>query len=83
MRATRSSERSNDTRWAITDTASAVEAWVFAQRASWFGLFPMRAIWRVRSCSTARADAVHVRVRAIASCSSADEETPAAAAFAR
>jgi len=32
MRATQSSERSNDTRWAITETASAVEAWVFAQR---------------------------------------------------
>ena len=67
----------------ITETASAAEACVFAQRASWFRLFPMRAIWRVRSRSTARADAVHVRVRAIASRSSADGDTPAAAAFAR
>ncbi len=56
---------------------------MLAQRASWFRLFPMRAIWRVRSRSTARADAVQVRVRAIASRSSAEGETPAAAAFAR
>ena len=43
----------------------------------------MRAIWRVRSRSTARADAVQVRVRAIASRSSAEGDTPAAAAFSR
>ena len=43
----------------------------------------MRASWRVRSRSTDRADAVHVRVRAIASRSSAKGETPAAAAFFR
>jgi len=52
-------------------------------RAIWLRLFPMRAIWRVRSRSTARADAVQVRVRAIASRSSADGDTPAAAAFSR
>jgi len=56
---------------------------MLAQRASWFRLFPMRAIWRVRSRSTARADAVHVRVRAMASRSNAEGETPAAVAFAR
>ena len=65
------------------ETASAAEAWVFAQRASWFRLLPMRAIWRVRSRSMARAGAVHARVRAIASRSRAEGETPAAAAFSR
>ena len=55
----------------------------FAKRASWFRLFPMRAIWRVRSRSTARADAVQVRVRVIASRSNADGDTPAATAFSR
>ena len=54
---------------------------MLAQRASWFRLLPIRAISRVRSRSTARAGAVHVRVRAIASRSSADVETPAASAF--
>ena len=43
----------------------------------------MRAIWRMRSLSTAMAGAVHVRVRAIASRSSAEGDTPAAAAFSR
>ena len=41
----------------------------------------MRAIWRLRSRSTARAGAVQVCVRAIASRSSAEGDTPAAAAF--
>ena len=43
----------------------------------------MRAIWRVRSRSTDRAAAVHVCVRAIASRSRTEGETPAAAAFSR
>ena len=47
----------------------------------WLRLLPTRAIWRVRSRSAAGADAVHVRVRAIASRSSAEGDTPAAAAF--
>ena len=54
---------------------------MLAQRASWFRLLPVRAIWRMRALSTARAGAVHVRVRAIASRSSAEGDTPAAAAF--
>ena len=83
MLAIRSSERSNDRRWAITETDSAAEAWVLAQRASWLRLFPMRAICRVRSRSTARAGAVHVRVCAIARRNNSDGETPAADAFAR
>ena len=83
MRATRSSERSNDRRCAITETASAAEAWVFAQRASRFRLLPIRAIWLVRSRSTARADAVHVRVCAMARRNNSDGDTPAAAAFSR
>ena len=49
---------------------------MLAQRASWFRLLPMRAIWLVRSRSTDRADAVHLRVRAIASRSRAEGETP-------
>ena len=65
-RAMASSNRSNDTRWAVTATASAAEACVFAQRASWFRLLPMRAICWVRSRSMARAGALQVRVRAIA-----------------
>ena len=73
MPPTRSSERSNDTRWAITETASAAEAWVLAQCAS----------WRVRSRSTARADAVHVRVRAIARRNNSDGDTPVATACSR
>ena len=48
--------------------------------ASWFRLLPIRAIWRMRSLSMARAGAVHVRVRAIASRSSAEGDTPAGGA---
>ncbi len=70
--------RSNATKWA---TASAVEAKVLAQRAIWFRLLLLRAIWRVRSRSTASAGEVHVRVRAIAYRSSADGDTPAASAL--
>ena len=61
--------------------AVSAEACVFAQRASWFRLLPMRASWRVRSRSTASAGAVHVRVRDIACRSNADGDTPAAAAL--
>jgi len=46
-------------------------------------LFPMRAICRVRSRSTARAGAVHVRVCAIARRNNSEGDTPAAAAFSR
>ena len=42
---------------------------------------PMRAIWRLRSRSAARAGAVQACVRAIACRSSAEGDTPAAAAF--
>ena len=49
---------------------------------SWFRFEPMRAICRVRSRSTARAGAVQVCVRAMAWRSSADSDTPAAAALA-
>ncbi len=56
---------------------------MLAQRARRFRLFPIRAICRVRSRSTARADAVHVRVLAIASRSSAEGDTPAADALSR
>ena len=49
--ATASSERSKETRWAIAVTSSAAEARGWAQRASWFRLFPIREICRVRSRS--------------------------------
>ena len=42
--ATSRNDHSNDTRWAITVTASAAVLWVLAHRASWFRLLPMRAI---------------------------------------
>ena len=45
----------------MTSTASAVSACVFAHRAIWFRLLPMRATCTVRSRSTATARAVHVR----------------------
>ena len=74
-------------RWAdscaTTATASAPPLWVFAQRASWFRLFPIRASSRVRSRSTAAAAAVQVRVRAMARRSSSDSDTPAARALQR
>ena len=69
------------TRWAMTSTASATVLWVLAQRAIWFRLLPMRATCRVRSRSTAAAGAVHVRVHTMACRSSADSDTPAAAAY--
>ena len=71
------------TRWTITSTASAAPLWVFAHRAIWLRLFPMRETCRVRSRSTSAAGAVHVRVRAIALRISPDRGTPAAAALAR
>ena len=71
--------RSMATRWAMTSTASAC---VFAHRAIWLSLLPMRATWRVSPRSTATARAVQVRVRAMACRSRSDGDTPAAAAFA-
>jgi len=68
---------------AITVTALAAEAWVFAQRASWFRLFPMRATYRLRSRSMSAAVAVQVRVRAIAHRSGSDSGTPATGASPR
>ena len=70
-------------RWPITSTASMAPLWVFAHRAIWLRLFPMRETCRVRSRSTSAAGAAHVRVRAIARRISADRGTPAAAALAR
>ena len=54
---------------------------MFAQRAKWLKELPMRSICRLRSRSMARAGAVQVCVRAIASRTSAQGDTPAAAAF--
>ena len=62
---------------------TAADLCVFAHRASWFRLLPMRAIWRVRSRSMALAGAVHVPVCAIARRNNSDGDTPAAAAFSR
>ena len=45
----------------MISTASMGAALVFAQRAIWFRLLPMRAICRVRSRSTSAAAAVQVR----------------------
>ena len=56
---------------------------MFAQRATWFRLLPMRATCRVRSRSTSAAAAVQVRVRAIACRSRSDSGTPTAADLAR
>ena len=39
----------------MSSKASALSAYVFAQRAIWFRLLPMRATWRVRSTSAAAA----------------------------
>ena len=71
------------TRRATISTASAAPLWVFAHRAIWLRLLPMRPTCRVRSRSTSAAGAVHVRVRAIARRISADSGTPAADALAR
>ena len=76
-----SSDRSKETRWAITETASTAEVCELAQSANWLRLLPMRAIWQVRSRSPARAGAVHVH--AIASRSNTDGDTPAATGFSR
>ena len=65
-------------RWAITSTASTAPLWVFAHRAIWFRLVPMRDTCRVRSRSTSAAGTVQVRVRAIARRTSAESGTPAA-----
>ena len=78
-RARARSDRSTALSRSVTLIASMGEAWVFAQRASWLRLLPMRAIWRLRSRSTARAGAVQVCVRAIACRSNAEGDTPAAA----
>ena len=74
--------RSIASRCAITCAASAAPLYVFAHRAIWFRLFPIRATCRVRSRSASAAGAVHVRVRPIARRASSDGVTPAAAAFA-
>ena len=51
-RASVASERSMAIRWPITSTASTAPLWVFAHRAIWLRLFPMRVTSRVRSRST-------------------------------
>ena len=84
------SARSIAARWTITSTASSADLWRLAHRESWFRLLPSRAISRVRSRSTLRARlrstssdvGVQTPVRVMASRSSADDDTPAAAAFA-
>ena len=70
-------------RWAITSTASTAPLWVFAHRAIWLRLFPIRATYWVRSRSTSAAGTVQVRVRAIARRIGAESGTPAAFALAR
>ncbi len=67
----------------MISTASMGAACVFAQRAIWFRLLPMRATWRVRSRSTSAAAAVQVRVRTMACRSRSESGTPAASALAR
>ena len=71
------------TRRATTSTASAAPLWVFAHRAIWLRLFPIRETWRVRSRSTSAAGTDQVRARAIARRISAESGTPAAFALAR
>ena len=70
-------------RWAITSMASTAPLWVFAHRAIWLRLFPIRETCRVRSRSTSAAGTVQVRVRAIARRISAESGTPVAFALAR
>ncbi len=67
----------------MTSTASMALRWVFAHRAIWLRLFPIRETCRVRSRSTSAAGAVQVRVCAIARRISAESGTPAAFALAR
>ena len=67
----------------MISTASMGSALAFAQRAIWFRLLPMRAIWRVRSRWASAAAAVQVRVCAIAWRSRSDSPAPAASALAR
>ena len=58
-----SSARSMATRCATTSSASAFSLWVFAQRAIWFRLDPIRASSRVRSRSSPACATVQVRTR--------------------
>ena len=74
--------RSIASRCATTSAAAAAALYVFAHRAIWFRLLPIRATCRVRSRSISAAGTVHARVRSIARRASSDTVTPAAAAFA-
>ena len=64
-------------RWPITSTASTVPVWVFAHRAIWLRLFPMRATSRVRSRSTSACGTVQVRARPIDRRTRSDSVKPA------